>query len=96
MLEIRLNCENCDRPLPPNSKEALVCTFECTWCTTCNDELLHNVCPNCGGGLEKRPVRPKGKLEKYPASTKKVLNPVDLEVFIPIRNKLKDIPSEDR
>lgn len=56
MLELRPNCENCDKSLPPESKEAMICTFECTFCTTCVKELLHNVCPNCSGGLVNRPL----------------------------------------
>ena len=96
MLEIRLNCENCDRSLPPDSKEALVCSFECTWCTTCNDEILHNICPNCGGGLEKRPIRPKDQLVKHPPKGEKILKPIDMDAFIVQRNRLKDIAAEDR
>lgn len=59
MLEIRLNCENCDKLLPNYSTEAMICTFECTYCRNCVEEILKNVCPNCVGGFEKRPVRPK-------------------------------------
>ncbi len=96
MIEIRLNCEHCNRSLPANSKEALICSYECTWCTTCNDTLLKNVCPNCGGGLEKRPIRPTQALEKHPASTKVVFKPIDLEGFIPKREALKETPPEKR
>ena len=59
MLEIRPNCECCDKDLTPNSTEAMICSYECTFCTTCVDELLENVCPNCAGGFVKRPIRPK-------------------------------------
>jgi len=96
MLDIRLNCENCKKPLPPNSKEALVCSFECTWCTECNENLLKNVCPNCGGGLEKRPIRPTQKLVKYPPTNKEVYQPIDKKKFLPMRAKLKDILPENR
>lgn len=58
MLELRPNCELCDKDLPPNSVEAMICTYECTFCAQCVDGVLHNVCPNCGGGFEKRPIRP--------------------------------------
>lgn len=73
MLELRPNCECCDRDLPPASTDAMICTFECTFCAACAQTVLHGVCPNCGGELVRRPVRPAGKLEKYPASTRRVL-----------------------
>ncbi|MFS8044325.1 DUF1272 domain-containing protein [Rhizobium sp. BR 314] len=73
MLELRPNCECCDRNLPPESREAMICTFECTFCADCVDKVLGGVCPNCGGGFVLRPVRPVALLAKYPASTKRVL-----------------------
>ena len=76
MLELRPNCENCDKPLPNDSDEAMICTFECTFCKDCVENILQNVCPNCGGGFEKRPSRPKAFIGKYPPSEKKVLKPV--------------------
>lgn len=76
MLEIRTNCENCDKSLPNNSGEAMICSYECTFCKDCVDNILMNVCPNCGGGLEKRPTRPNAQLQKYPARKDKVLKPV--------------------
>lgn len=79
MLEIRPTCEHCNRALPPDSEEALICTFECTFCTTCVETLLEGVCPNCGGNFEKRPIRPQHLLQKYPVSTQVVHKPVDLE-----------------
>ena len=75
-MEIRLNCENCDKPLPNSSDEAKICTLDCTFCKDCVDDVLKNVCPNCGGGFEKRPSRPKRFLEKYPPREDKVLKPV--------------------
>ncbi|HYD68271.1 DUF1272 domain-containing protein [Azospirillum sp.] len=69
MLELRPNCECCDRDLPPESPEAVICSFECTFCVDCRDGVLGGTCPNCGGELVRRPVRPAGKLEKFPAST---------------------------
>lgn len=71
MLELRPNCECCDRDLPP-SAEAYICSFECTWCATCADEVLKGVCPNCGGELVRRPVRPAAKLAKNPPSSVRV------------------------
>ena len=73
MLELRPNCENCDRDLPPESPDAMICTYECTWCRDCVDTALHGVCPNCGGNLERRPIRPAGLLGTDPASTTRVL-----------------------
>lgn len=76
MLILKPTCENCNKALPPNSTEAQICSFECTFCTTCVETVLNHTCPNCGGGFEKRPVRPENKLEKYPASTVIVFKPV--------------------
>jgi len=57
-LELRPNCEYCDRDLPPESVLARICSYECTFCTDCVDHKLSNVCPNCGGGFAARPIRP--------------------------------------
>jgi len=57
-LELRPNCELCDRDLPPASPDARICSYECTFCVDCVDDVLHNVCPNCGGGFVPRPIRP--------------------------------------
>jgi len=73
MLELRPNCECCDRDLPPESTEAYICTFECTWCRDCVETKLHGICPNCGGNLEKRPIRPAAKLANNPPGTRRVL-----------------------
>ncbi|MBL8547998.1 MAG: DUF1272 domain-containing protein [Hyphomonadaceae bacterium] len=73
MLQLRPNCENCDRDLPPESADARICTFECTFCAACADGALKGQCPNCGGNLERRPIRPAAALMKYPASTQRVL-----------------------
>lgn len=78
MLELRPTCEHCNKQLPPDSEEAMICTFECTFCQECVENLLLHVCPNCGGGFEKRPIRPSSLLEKYPPSEKIVHKPVDL------------------
>ena len=72
MLELRPNCEWCDRDLPPESPDAMICTYECTWCRDCVETNLRGVCPNCGGNLERRPVRPAALLERDPASTQRV------------------------
>jgi hypothetical protein len=69
MLELRAHCECCGRNLPPEAEDALICSFECTFCADCVEGRLHGVCPNCGGGFERRPRRPAALLQKYPAST---------------------------
>ena len=58
MLELRPNCELCDKDLPPDAADARICSYECTFCAACVEHQLHDVCPNCGGGFEARPVRP--------------------------------------
>ncbi|WP_029350460.1 DUF1272 domain-containing protein [Bosea sp. 117] len=75
MLELRPGCECCDRDLPPQSHEAMICTFECTFCFDCTRDLLGGVCPNCSGELERRPIRPAAALARHPASAKRVFNP---------------------
>jgi uncharacterized protein len=83
MLELRPSCEHCNRKLPPESSEAMICSFECTFCRDCATSVLGNVCPNCGGGFCPRPIRPsrnhKGGnyLGKYPAGTTVKHRPVD-------------------
>lgn len=72
MLELRPNCECCNRDLPPESDLARICTFECTFCVDCADNVLKGRCPNCTGNLVARPIRPASKLAKFPASTKRV------------------------
>jgi hypothetical protein len=71
MLELRPNCECCNTDLPPDAA-AMICSFECTFCRDCGEGILKGICPNCGGGLVARPIRPASKLGKYPASTKRV------------------------
>lgn len=74
MLEIRPNCEACDRDLPPESAEAMICSFECTFCRDCASDKYAGTCPNCGGELVRRPIRPAALLEKFPPSTKRAKN----------------------
>ncbi len=71
MLELRPNYECCDKDLPPESLEAMICSFECTFCKDCVDGVLKGACPNCGGNLVTRPIRPAGKLATYPASVER-------------------------
>lgn len=79
MLELRPNCECCDRDLPPDSLLARICSYECTFCADCADNKLHGLCPNCGGGLVQRPIRPAEKLSRHPASVKRVFKPQGCE-----------------
>jgi hypothetical protein len=74
MLELRPSCECCDVDLPP-AAEAYICSFECTFCPECADTRLHGTCPNCGGALVLRPVRPAGLLARHPASSQRVHRP---------------------
>ncbi|MEL6789616.1 MAG: DUF1272 domain-containing protein [Pseudomonadota bacterium] len=73
MLELRPNCECCDRDLPPDSDQAMICSFECTFCRPCVEGVLGTVCPNCGGGFVPRPVRPHALLTKFPAALARTL-----------------------
>jgi hypothetical protein len=72
MLEMRPNCECCDRDLPPGSTDARICSFECTFCVTCAEEVLQGSCPNCGGELVARPMRAGKLLSRYPAATQRI------------------------
>jgi uncharacterized protein len=71
MLTLLPNCECCDRDLPPGSDQARICTYECTFCAECAEQRFANICPNCGGDLVRRPIRPPGKLLKHPATTER-------------------------
>ena len=79
-----------------DSDEAMICTFECTFCRECVENILLNVCPNCGGGLEKRPTRPKSLLVKYPPKTEELLQPVDAEKFKSVLEKYQNIKPNQR
>ena len=96
MLELRPNCENCDKILPPNSTEAMICTYECTFCEDCVTNILYNVCPNCSGGFEKRPIRPKIELLKNPPSSTVVFKPIDDFAFRKRLDQNIDIPPNER
>ena len=102
MLELRPTCENCNVALPPDSLEARICSFECTFCASCVDEVLGNVCPNCGGGFAARPQRPSRNwkdgnyLGVYPGSTKVRHKPVDRQAHARFAAELRDIPPQKR
>ena len=84
MLQLRSSCEHCNTPLPPDSPDARICSYECTFCTRCAESVLHNVCPNCGGGFAPRPIRPARQwggrtgLPVHPATPTVTYRPVDL------------------
>lgn len=73
MLELRPNCECCDADLAP-ADQAYICSFECTFCHGCTTKLA-GICPNCGGELVRRPIRPATKLAANPASALRVFKP---------------------
>ena len=98
MLELRPTCEHCNEALPPNSDQARICSFECTFCSACVEGVLAGVCPNCGGGFVARPIRPahdwKGGncLARYPASDRVRHRPVDLDAHAKLVAQLGSIP----
>jgi uncharacterized protein len=103
MLELRPTCEHCNKALPPDSLEARICTYKCTFCATCVDTILgSNICPNCGGGFVPRPIRPSKKwkddnyLGKDPASTKVRHRPVDFEAYAKLVAAISSLPPEKR
>jgi len=102
MLELRPACEHCNAALPPDATNARICSFECTFCASCVDTVLSNVCPNCGGGFAPRPTRPaknwKGEnyLGKYPAGTKVRHRPVDAGAHARFAASIKAIPPQAR
>lgn len=75
MLALRPGCECCNVDLPPASMLARICSFECTFCQSCAEDKLKSTCPNCGGELLRRPIRPAGKLAKFPPSTERIFKP---------------------
>jgi hypothetical protein len=101
MLELRPICENCALPLPPASTDAMICSFECTFCRACA-EMLGNVCPNCAGGFAPRPVRPATNwhgdnfLGVYPASHERRHRPVDLDAHAVLRERIGDLAPDRR
>jgi hypothetical protein len=75
MLVLKPGCECCDKDLPPQAIDAMICTFECTFCRDCVDTRLNGRCPNCGGNFSPRPIRPAAMLVKYPAATERTFRP---------------------
>ena len=102
MLELRPCCEHCAIALPPETTQARICSFECTFCADCAEGLLGNVCPNCGGGFVPRPIRPardwKGGncLSNYPAATTPKHRPAQLDAHARLIGALAGRPPEQR
>jgi len=96
MLELRPTCEHCNRLLPPESTEAMICSFECTFCRPCATDVLSEVCPNCGGNFAPRPIRPSKGLRAHPASDQVKHRPVDLVAHIRLVESLRDLAPERR
>ena len=102
MLELRPNCELCDKDLSPSSSDARICSYECTFCADCVERVLHNVCPNCGGGFTPRPIRPAHDwnngnfLGKDPAGTRILHRPVDPAAHAAFAAALRALPPEKR
>ncbi|HEV2551065.1 MAG TPA: DUF1272 domain-containing protein [Stellaceae bacterium] len=102
MLQLRPNCEYCDKDLPPHAADARICSYECTFCTPCAETVLHNVCPNCGGGFVPRPIRPRTEprpgvsLAKQPASTERVHLKWDRASLGEFIESVRHIPPEKR
>jgi hypothetical protein len=101
-LQLRPNCEYCDKDLPPDSSEARICTYECTFCAQCVEDHLSNVCPNCGGGFTPRPIRPAEDLRpglglaSRPASRDRVHLKYSKEDVADFAARLRDIRPEQR
>jgi hypothetical protein len=102
MLELRPNCELCDVDLPPDAANARICSYECTFCADCVDNVLHGVCPNCGGNFQPRPIRPAtahrsgtGLEHDPPGTTRRntLYSPLELEAF---SAALRDVPPAER
>ena len=102
MLELRPNCELCDRDLPPDSEDARICSYECTFCATCVDDVLHDVCPNCGGGFQPRPIRPRDAwregtgLANDPPGTTRRTSRYSREEIEGLVERLRSIPPGER
>ncbi len=101
-LELRPNCELCDCDLPAQSTAARICSYECTFCARCADEILRNVCPNCGGGFVPRPIRPVQEwrpglsLAMRPASNRRILASYSLAEIEAFVQRLQPIPPAER
>lgn len=96
MLALLPNCEICDKDLPPDAPDARICTFECTFCADCAEYKLHGMCPNCGGNLVPRPIRPGSKLAKNPPAAERFLKPFDAAAHAERIARLGTLPPAQR
>lgn len=102
MLELRPNCECCDKDLVPEAEDVMICSYECTFCRDCVEGVLSNVCPNCGGGFSPRPIRPKVarregvSLMHQPPSSKRVHTPHSRQALVTFAQQVRDIAPENR
>jgi hypothetical protein len=102
MLELRPNCEYCDKDLPPQASDARICSYECTFCADCVEQVLSNVCPNCGGGFVPRPIRPRTErrpgvsIGRQPASNKRVHLKWDRPELAQFVATVRDVKPPDR
>jgi uncharacterized protein len=102
MLELRPNCEYCDKDLPPDAADARICSYECTFCADCVENALSNVCPNCGGGFAPRPIRPRTEWRpgvsrgKQPASAKRVHLKCDRAELAAFIARVRDVSPDQR
>ncbi|MEM5339095.1 DUF1272 domain-containing protein [Paraburkholderia azotifigens] len=96
MLELRPSCEGCGKALPPNADDAMICSFECTFCESCALTTLQNVCPNCGGNFRHRPIRPAAMLGKHPASSERHRVGVDEVAHGGYLARYRDTPPTER
>ncbi|WP_076864659.1 DUF1272 domain-containing protein [Bradyrhizobium mercantei] len=101
-LQLRPNCEYCDKDLPPSAVDARICSYECTFCADCAETKLGNVCPNCGGGFAPRPIRPAKPWRpgvctvNQPPSDKRVHLKYSVEDCAAHTARLRDIRPEER
>ncbi|VIO67281.1 DUF1272 domain-containing protein [Bradyrhizobium ivorense] len=101
-LQLRPNCEYCDKDLPPSALEARICSYECTFCAECAEQKLGNVCPNCGGGFAPRPIRPAKAWRpgvctvNQPPSDKRVHLKYSIEDCAAHTARLRDVRPEER
>ena len=102
MLDLRPNCELCDVDLPPDSPDARICTYECTFCASCVETVLHDVCPNCGGNFQPRPIRPARAwregtgLENDPAGTRRRRTRYTSDEVEALSLELRNVPPAQR
>jgi hypothetical protein len=102
MLELRPNCELCDRDLPPAAEDARICSYECTFCAACVEKVLHDVCPNCGGTFQPRPIRPAtswrdgtGLVHDPPGGRRRATRYTEAEIA-ELAAKLRAVPAAER